>query len=74
MDFYGVAIHSFRENLDWIERQGRKDSPDWHLANGFLRLAQALKQDHDDQEERLKSFARTSLRAKLTPEVSEYEA
>ena len=54
MNFYAVAIHSFQENLDWIERQGRKDSPDWHLANGFLRLAQALKQDHDDQEERLK--------------------
>lgn len=74
MDYYGVAIHSFQENLDWIERQGRKDSPDWHLANGFLRLAQALKQDHDDQEERLKSFARTSPPSKLTREVPGYEA
>ena len=62
------------EDLDWIERQGRKDSRDWHLANGFLRLAQALKQDHDDQEERLKSFGKTSLPARRTPEVSEYEA
>ena len=42
-----MAIHSFQENLDWIERQGRKDSPDWHLANGLLRLAQGLRQDYE---------------------------
>lgn len=59
MDFYAVAIHSFQENLDWIERQGRKDSLDWHLANGLLRLAEGLRQDHEAEEERLKSFART---------------
>jgi hypothetical protein len=74
MDFYDVAIHSFKENLDWIERQGQKDSKDWHLANGLLRLAQALKQDHDDQAERLKGFARTYLPAKVIHKVSEYEA
>ncbi len=59
MDFYAVAIHSFQGNLDWIERQGRKDSPDWHLANGLLRLAEGLRQDHEAQEECQKSFART---------------
>ena len=25
MNFYAVAIHSFQENMDWIENQGRKD-------------------------------------------------
>jgi hypothetical protein len=59
MNFYAVAIQSFQENLNWIEKQGRKDSPDWHLANGLLRLTQALKQYHDDQEELSKSFARS---------------
>jgi hypothetical protein len=59
MDFYAVAIHSFQENLDGIERQGRKGSPDWHLANGLLRLVQGLREDHETQEERLKSFARS---------------
>jgi hypothetical protein len=58
MDFYTEAIHSFQENLDWIERKGRKDSPDWHLANGLPRLAEGLRQDHEAEEERLKSFAR----------------
>jgi hypothetical protein len=58
--FYAVATNSFQTHLDWLERQGRKDSPDWHLANGLLRLAQGLQQDHEAQEERLKSFARSS--------------
>ncbi len=74
MNFYAVAIHSFQENLNWIERQGRKDSPDWHLANGFLRLAQALQQDRDDQEERLKCFARSSPPSRLLSEASVHEA
>lgn len=74
MNFYAVAIQSFQENLNWIEKQGRKDSPDWHLANGLLRLTQALKHDHDDQEERLKSFARSVPASKLAPEAVEYEA
>ena len=59
MDFYAEAIHSFQENLDWIECQGRKNSPDWHLANGLLRLAQGLRQDYEAQEDCRKSFART---------------
>lgn len=58
-DFYAVAIHSFQENLDWMEHQGRKDSADWHLANGLLRLAQGLRQDYEAQEECRKSFARS---------------
>ncbi len=59
MDFYAMAIHSFQENLDGIERQGRKDLPDWHFANGLLRLAQGLRQDYEAQEECRKSFARS---------------
>jgi hypothetical protein len=65
MNFYAAAVHSFQESLNWMERQGRKDSPDWHLANGLLRLAQGLKQDHDAQEDRMKSFARSILPSEL---------
>ena len=65
VDFYAVATNSFQTYLDWIEQQGRKDSPDWHLTNGLLRLAQGLQQDHEAQEERLKSFARSSPASEL---------
>jgi hypothetical protein len=65
MNFYAAAVHSFQESLNWMERQGRKDSPEWHLANGLLRLAQGLKQDHDAQEDRMKSFARSILPSEL---------
>jgi hypothetical protein len=54
-----VATHSFQENLNWIEQEGRKGSADWHLTNGLLRLVQGLQQDHEEREERLKSFARS---------------
>ena len=60
VNFYAVATDSFQTHLDWLEQQGRKDSPDWHLSNGLLRLAQGLLQDHEAEEERRKSFARTS--------------
>jgi hypothetical protein len=60
VDFYALASDSFQAHLDWIEKQGRRDSPDWHLTNGLLRLAQGLQQDHEAQEQRLKSFARSS--------------
>ena len=59
VDFYAVATDSFQTHLDWLEQQGRKDSPEWHLSNGLLRLAQGLRQDHEAEEERRKSFART---------------
>jgi hypothetical protein len=59
VDFYAIATDSFQARLDWIENQGQKNSPDWHLTNGLLRLAQGLQQDHEAQEERLKSFARS---------------
>ena len=59
IDFYSMAAHSFQENLNWIEKEGRKDSPDWRLANGLLRLAEGLQQDYTEREERLKSFARS---------------
>ncbi len=60
VEFYASATDSFQAHLDWIEKQGRKDSPDWYLTNGLLRLAQGLQQDDEAQEERLKSFARSS--------------
>ena len=59
VDFYAVAADSFQAHLDWIEKQGRKDSPDWHLVSGLLCLAQGLHQDHADEEERRRSFARS---------------
>jgi hypothetical protein len=59
VDFYAVATDSFQARLNWIENQGQKDSPDWHLTNGLLRLAQGLRQDHADEEDRRKSFARS---------------
>ena len=46
VDFYAVATDSFQARLNWIENQGQKDPPDWHLTNGLLRLAQGLQQDH----------------------------
>lgn len=59
VDFYAAATDSFQAHMDWIEKQGRKDSPEWHLVNGLLRLAQGLQHDHADEEERRKSFARS---------------
>lgn len=60
MDFYVAATDSFQAHLDWIEKQGRRDSPDWYLANGLLRLAQGLRQNQAAEEERRKSFARSA--------------
>jgi alkyl hydroperoxide reductase subunit AhpC len=40
VDVYAVSTDSFQAHLDWIEKQGRKDPPDWHLVNGLLHLAQ----------------------------------
>ncbi|MGD0870184.1 MAG: hypothetical protein ABSB88_11575 [Bryobacteraceae bacterium] len=59
VDLYTVATDSFQAHLDCIEKQDRKDSQDWHLVNGLLRLAQGLQQDHAAEEERRKSFARS---------------
>ena len=64
VDFYSAAARSFQESLDRIEKDGRMDSPDWYLANGLLRLAQGLQHDHEAEEDRGKSFARTSPTAK----------
>ncbi len=58
-DYYSVAVRSFQENLDRIEKDGRKDSTDWHLANGLLRLAQGLQQSFKDEEDRRRGFARS---------------
>jgi hypothetical protein len=65
VDFYAVAADSFQSHLDWIEKQGRKDSPDWQLANGLLRLAQGLQRDHADEEDRRKCFARSARATEL---------
>ncbi len=58
-NFFSAAVRSFQENLDRIETQGRKDSPDWHLANGLLLLAQGLQQAREEEEELRRSFARS---------------
>ena len=58
-DFYTEAADSFEQNLHWIEEQGRKDSADWHLVNGLLRLAQGLQHDYEAEEDRRRSFARS---------------
>ncbi len=58
-NFFSAAVRSFRENLDRIETEGRRDSPDWHLANGLLQLAQGLQSTREEEEERRRSFARS---------------
>lgn len=58
-DYYSVAARSFQENLDRIEKDGRKESPDWYLANGLLRLVQGLQQDREAEADRRKLFARS---------------
>ncbi len=60
-DLYTEAAESFEQHLRRVEAQGRKESPDWHLANGLLRLAQGLRHDHDEEEYRRKSIMRPWL-------------
>ena len=62
--FYSAAARSFQEDLDRIERDGRKDSPDWHLANGLLQLTQGLRQAREEEEDLRKCFARSSIQRK----------
>jgi hypothetical protein len=59
IDFYSAASRSFQEDLDRIEKDGRKDSPDWHLANELLQLTKGLQQAREEEEDLRKSFART---------------
>ena len=59
IDFYSAALQSFQENLDRIEKQGRRDSPEWHLANGLLHLTRGLQQAREEEEELRRSFARS---------------
>ena len=61
VDFYAEATDSFEQYLNWIEEQGRRDSPEWHLVKGLLQLAQGLRYDHEAEEDRRKSFAMSSL-------------
>jgi len=63
-DFYSAAARSFQEDLDRIEKDGRKDSSDWHLAKGLLQLTQGLQQDREEEEDLRKCFARSSTRRK----------
>ncbi len=58
-DFYSAAAQSFQEDLDRIERDGRKDSSDWYLAKGLLQLTQGLQQARDEEQDLRKSFARS---------------
>lgn len=64
IDFYSAAARSFEEDLDRIEKDGRKDSPDWHLAQGLLHLTQGLQQAREEEEDLRKCFARSSTRRK----------
>ena len=58
-DFYEAATQSFQESLSRIEKEGRKDAPEWHLANGLRRLAQGLKADREAEEDLRKGFSRS---------------
>ena len=58
MNFYAMAIHSFQESLNGMERHGQKDTLESHLANGLLRLTQGLEQIREEEEDRRKSYAR----------------
>jgi hypothetical protein len=58
-DYFSAAATSFQEHLARIEKNGQKNTADWHLANGLLRLVQGLQQDREAEEDRRKSFARS---------------
>lgn len=64
IDFYSAAARSRQEDLDRIEQDGRRDSPDWHLAGGFLHLAQGLRQAREQEEDLRRCIARSSTRLK----------
>ncbi len=66
-EFYLGAADSFRQSLEGLEKQGRKDSPEWHLAYGLHRLAQGLQRDHEEEEDRGRSFARRWVPIKQLP-------
>jgi hypothetical protein len=34
-NYFAAATESFQTNLEFIEREGRRGSPEWHLANGL---------------------------------------
>ncbi len=59
IDYYEAAAQLFQEDLNRIEREGRKDVPEWQLVNGLLLLAQGFKEDRDAEAELRKGFARS---------------
>ena len=59
IDFFGEAVQSFQQHLDWVEKEGRSASPEWQLSRGLLRLAQGLQEDRDELQDRARSFARS---------------
>ena len=64
IDFYSAAARSRQEDLDRIEKDGRRDSPDWHLAKGLLQLTQGLQQAREQEEDLRRCIARSSTRLK----------
>lgn len=64
IDFYSAASQSFEKDLDRIEKEGRRDSSEWHLAEGLLHLTQGLQQACEEEEDLRKCFARSSTRRK----------
>ncbi len=59
IDHYQAATQSFQDGLILIESDGRKESWEWHLANGLLRLTQALRQAYEEETDLRKGFARS---------------
>jgi hypothetical protein len=60
IDLYLAAAQSFQQELEGIEKDGRKNSSDWLLAKGLLELTEGLQQARDEEQDLRKSFARSS--------------
>jgi hypothetical protein len=59
-NFLPTAINDLQQ---FTEKLIRKDSPEWHLAHGLLRIAQGIQQEASILEARLSAIeARISLR------------
>jgi len=62
-NYLPIAIYSLQRNADQLVSLGRQDSPEWHLANGLLRIARGIQQDASILEARL-----VALEARLSPQ------
>jgi hypothetical protein len=55
-NYFSLAAYSFQEQAKYIKSVGRENSPEWHLANGFARMAQGLEQESRILESRLSAI------------------